>query len=125
MMEAVDPEGLSDTTWATITVLKNDPPHAEFTITKQVKKAANGTSETVYTFDASDSTDDYTASNNLRYRWDFNYTGSDDIVFDTQFSTSPKHTGTFSIPRQKVIRLQVIDQDAAMDETFQTINVER
>jgi len=75
----------------------------------------------VFTFDASPSTDAESLKK-LLYRWDFNYTGPDDIIFDTGFSSAPKHSGQYGIPGRKVVRLQVKDADGATSESFLEID---
>jgi hypothetical protein len=114
VMEVKDPEGLSSTWYQDISVIANHPPVASFTLTKQV----NGT----LVFDASASTD-AESPKKLSYRWDFNYSGPDDIVFDTDFTTSTKRNGHYDITGHKTIRLQVKDADGAISEAFMEIDV--
>jgi PKD repeat protein len=120
IMEVKDPEGLTDTAHADLVITTNTPPTASFT----VKKNTSSLYSDNYIFDASASSDTETAKNKLQFRWDFNYTGADDIAFDTQYSTSPKHSGTYKIPGEKTIRLQVKDQDGVVSEAFNKITVE-
>jgi hypothetical protein len=54
----------------------------------------------------------------MKYRWDFNYTGENDINFDTLWSTSPKYSGFFENTGKRTVRLQVMDEDEAVDTTF-------
>jgi len=114
-MEVKDPEGLTSTWYQEITVIENTPPTASFTISK----GNNG----MLTFDASASTD-AESPKKLSYRWDFNYSGKDDIVFDTDFSTGARYNGHYDIPGTKTVRLQVMDADGAISEAFQTLTVE-
>ena len=113
VMEAKDPEGLTATWYQDIEVIGNTPPEARFVISR------NGKS---YTFDASSSTD-AESPKQLLYRWDFNYTGADDIAFDSYFSTAKKRTGVYGIPGHKTIRLQVKDADGVISEAFATLDV--
>lgn len=115
IMEATDPEGATDQTYLTIDILEDSPPKAKFSVEK--------ISDFRYKFDAGSSTDDYSPSRSLRYRWDFNYTGSNDIIFDTGWSSSPKFTGNYKIGGTKMIRLQVKDEQGFIDETFAKITV--
>jgi PKD repeat protein len=113
-MEVKDPEGLTATWYQDVEVIENTPPTAEFTISQ----SNNG----ILTFDASNSTD-AESPHKLYYRWDFNYTGKDDIVFDTDFSTNPRYNGHYDIPGAKTIRLQVKDADGAIGETTRHVIV--
>ncbi len=121
VMEAQDPEGLVSTYYRDISVTVNNPPQARFTIEKTERKVY-GETKAYYTFDASSSTDTESPKK-LRYRWDFNYTGPDDIVFDTPFSGTAKHNGSYNLSGTKTIRLQVMDEDGAIDESYAQIAV--
>lgn len=121
-MEVRDPENLTDQLTVTILTEANIPPYADFTV--GVKQDPHHPEDpTIYVFDASMTTDVETPSKRLLYRWDFNYTGADDIVFDTNFSTASKHSGTFTTRGLKTIRLQVKDADGAMSELIQEIEI--
>ncbi len=115
VMEAIDPEGATDTTHLSIEILQDSAPTARFSVEKMT--------DFRYKFDASASTDDYSPGRALRYRWDFNYAGKDDIVFDTGWSSSPKFTGSYRLGGSKMIRLQVKDEQGFIDETFAKIDV--
>jgi hypothetical protein len=115
VMQVKDPEGLTTTYYRDIKVTDNNPPVASFTINKSKSGA--------YTFDASGSKD-IESQNKLKYRWDFNYTGPDDIAYDTQYSQAKKHTGIFSLPGTKTVRLEVIDEDGATDTAYARILIE-
>jgi PKD repeat protein len=135
VMEVRDPEGLTATYYRDITVFDNDPPHARFVVNRvEVKKQLSGAASSsakssakttiIYKFDASFSTDKE-AQKKLLYRWDFNYTGPDDIVYDTGFSSAPKYSGSYStgadISASKTVRLQVKDADGATDEEYMVL----
>ncbi len=115
-MEVKDADGATSVLTTEITVTKNTPPIASFV----VKTKTNG-EKLQYTFDASASSDAETPLKKLRFRWDFNYTGENDIVFDSQYSTSSRHTGYYKNPEGKVIRLQVLDEEGEMDEVFSNL----
>lgn len=123
VMEAKDPEEAVATASADVSTIFNTPPIANFTIDTKQRPVRNGEIETVYSFDASASYDAESGTKNLLYRWDFNYTGEDDIIFDTAFSSARKYSGTFSFAGQKTIRLQVKDKDGAVSEAFQPLEV--
>jgi PKD repeat protein len=114
VMEVKDPEGLTDTWYQDIEVIPNTPPVAQFTVSRK-----NGS----YTFDASASSD-AESPKKLQYRWDFNYSGPNDIIFDTQFVAAPKHSGSYGVPGHKTVRLQVKDIDGAVSEAFATFEVQ-
>jgi PKD repeat protein len=111
-MEAKDPEGLTATWYQDISVISNTAPTASFTV--------NVTKSDMLAFDASASTDTESPKK-LMYRWDFNYTGSDDIIFDTDFTTSPKRTGHYDIAGTKMVRLEVKDPDGAISDAYRTV----
>ena len=117
-MEVIDPEGLTDQAFAQIGTFTNTAPTASFIVTTK-----QSMSKTYYQFDASATSDAETKANKLLYRWDFNYSGKDDIVFDSSWTTSPKQSGTFSLPGIKKIRLQVKDADGAVSEAFGEVAV--
>lgn len=113
IMEAKDPEGATDQTHVEINIKENTPPVASFTVTNKDK---------TYIFDASGSSDNETRTDKLRFRWDFNYTGADDIIFDAGFSMAPKASGQYKIPGHKTVRLQVKDEDGVITEAFQDLD---
>lgn len=123
VMEASDPEGLADTYYQDVLVLENNAPSASFIVQAKPYTTSKATTIT-YIFDASSSSDPETASKKLLYRWDFNYTGEDDIVYDTNYSTSPKYSGQYHVPGNKIVRLQVKDEDGATAQAFQELNIQ-
>lgn len=121
VMEAKDPEGATTLTGTMVRVFNNQPPTASFTVdTKQVQTSKNQVREK-YLFDASKSFDP--EGERLNYRWDFNYTGPNDINFTTNWSTSPKYSGFYDFIGEKTVRLQVRDADGAVDEIFVNLEV--
>ncbi len=142
IMEAKDPEGATDTSWAAIDVFENTLPTASFTIEKKESKVygtygtdytglgdglnAPGTAaryKTEYVFDASASSDAENPAK-LKFRWDFNYTGVNDIQYDTLWQNSPKASGHYDFPGEKTIRLQVMDEDGATAVSYAKIVAE-
>jgi hypothetical protein len=118
IMEVRDPEGASSFAEGFIRTVENTPPVARFSIERDVFAAGRFR----YHFDASGSFD--VDGQRLEVRWDFNYTGPNDINFDTFFSSSPRASGYYDLPGEKVIRLQVRDSDGAISEAFAMIVVE-
>lgn len=123
VVEASDPEGLTDTYYQDVLVLENNGPTASFVIQQKPYTTSKGTTVT-YIFDGSSSSDAETPTNRLLYRWDFDYTGEDDIVYDTNYSTSPRYSGQYHIPGNKIVRLQVKDEDGATDQAFMELFVQ-
>ncbi len=115
LMEVRDPEGASSLAEISLSVLDDSSPTALLSVER--------VSDFNYRFDASQSTDDHTPSRNLKFRWDFNYSGSDDIIFDTGWNNSAKITGSYRIGGSKMIRLQVMDEQGLIDQTFAQIEV--
>jgi hypothetical protein len=116
IMEVKDPAGAVSTVSHSVTVINNTKPNAEFTY--EVKENSYGDTTTyMYYFDASRSRD-AEEFQSLQYRWDFNYTGVDDISYDTSWSIGAKYSGTFKFAGDRIVRLQVKDDDGATDEAL-------
>ena len=126
-MEVMDPEGLTAQATAEISTFENTPPTALLSIGagKGIKNnySSGADFKVNYSFNASASSDAETAKGKLLYRWDFNHTGKDDIVFDTGWNTNPKYDGYYSIPGKKIIRLQVKDSEGAVSDAYAEIEV--
>ncbi len=122
-LEVRDPEESSSFASTSVTVFNNTPPTASFTVEVKPVKVKLDQYRNKYIFDASGSFDPENTKK-LRYRWDFNYTGENDIHFTTQWRSSPKHSGFYDFPGEKVVRLQVKDEDSAVTEVFANIYVE-
>lgn len=103
IMEVRDPEGASSLFRKIIMIKPNDPPIADF----EVNHIKNGR----YEFDASESYDPNNSK--LKYKWDFDYKGYDDIQWDTTSMTSDKGFHTFKLPGKYLVRLRVHDEDMA------------
>ncbi|MCA9373738.1 PKD domain-containing protein [Candidatus Peregrinibacteria bacterium] len=116
VMEVRDPEGASSFAETTLEVFENRPPTASFVIDVTSQQVSNDVVRNKYHFDASGSTDP--EGEKLQYRWDFNYTGENDINFSTGWTTSSQYSGFYDFTGSKIVRLQVRDADGALDETF-------
>lgn len=121
VVQVQDPEGQSSTATVTVTVLSNTSPSANFDLSPD-----EGTYSTLFSFDASDSSDSQTDSDDLQYRWDFNYGGESDLLYDTTYTTNPKTshyfdesvgTGTISV------RLEVKDEDGELSHAIKNISL--
>lgn len=82
---------------------QNNEPIADF----EINKIEDGR----YEFDASKSYDPN--GSKLKYRWDFDYKGYNDIQWNTSTTSSNKGFHTFKLPGEYLIRLMVQDEDKA------------
>ncbi|MBD3270465.1 hypothetical protein GF376_02980 [Candidatus Peregrinibacteria bacterium] len=112
-MEAVDPEGATSTSSVEIEILEDSAPVPRL----MIENLKNGR----FHFDATASTDDYT--DKLRYRWDFNYNGESDIMFDTNWSFLPRYNYTYELKGERMVRLQVMDEQGQVSQKFARIKV--
>lgn len=115
IMEARDPEGMNAKAKIGVDIVGDTPPMANFSV--------NNLSSGAVKFDASKSSDDFTPLNRLRFRWDFDYNGDDDIIFDTFWGTSPIYTAKYRIGGNKTVRLQVMDEQGNLTQTFKQIEI--
>lgn len=118
VMQVKDPGGLTSLTQQVITVTQNTPPVANFSLKTVPNSFGAG-----YEFNASSSSDNETKKGNLLFRWDFNYNGPDDIIYDTDWGSAPQYSGYYSVPGTKTIKLEVKDEDGAISRSFAQINV--
>jgi len=114
-MEAMDPEGLTARAVLKISITTDVAPKASLII------QSVGAGE--YLLDGSGSADDHDTIQELRFRWDFDYNGPNDIVFNTGFSNTPKQNVTFKIGGAKKVRLQVMDKNGQVSEAIAQISV--
>lgn len=114
-MEVVDPEGLNAYAQISIEILDDHPPVANLNIRK--------ISDFRYEFDGSQSYDDFSGKGALKYRWDLDYNGVNDLIYTSSWSTSPKYTGNLGMGSNGRIRLQVMDQQGFTSETIAAVDV--
>lgn len=115
-LEVKDANGGTDTTEQRILVEDaNTPPVACFTISPD-----SGDTSTVFSFDASCSTDPDGTESTLQYRWDFDNDGT----FDTSYVSSPDITHQFHTPGTKTVVLEVMDEPGDTDTTSRQVTVE-
>lgn len=122
LMEVKDPQGLTASSRLILSIHENIPPVSHFFIEEKSSRPQNDSQKNIFYFNAGESSDSETPENKLLYRWDFNYSGKDDITFDRQFSTAKRVSFQLNTPGTRVIRLQVKDQDGAVSESFATLN---
>ena len=120
VMEVKDTEGATATTSQKFTTNANSAPTAGFTIKNLEKSQGAG-----YLFDAAASSDAQTLHRNLQFRWDFNNNGPNDIVYDSDWSSSDRFYGHYAVAGNKVIKLEVKDADGLISSSYAKINVER
>ena len=118
IMEVRDPEGASDTYKKQVEVIPNTPPTASLnieTISVNEKLAR-------IKLDASESKD--TQDSKIKYKWDYNYTGENDIMWNTGWLSYPKNYVNFYRSGEYMIRLLVRDKDGAKDTVFVKILID-
>ncbi len=118
IMEVKDPGGQTAAAELDVTNGVNTAPIANFSLKNISNYQGAG-----YEFNASSSSEAETKHNNLLYRWDFNYNGPDDIIFDTDWSSSDRYNGYYSVPGTKNIKLEVKDEDGVISRTYAQIEV--
>jgi PKD repeat protein len=109
-LQVTDNESLTDTVTKEITVI-NAPPNADFTWTPQ-----NPSHGQVITFDASASSDPDGVI--IWYQWDWN---NDGVYEENQ--PGPTTTHLWTNVGSYLIKLQVTDDDGAIDSTTKTITI--
>ena len=92
----------------------NQPPTAVFTATP-----STGTTETVFQFDGSSSTDPEDPTSALEVRWDFDGDGN----YDTSWSTVKTNSNQYSITGSYNVKMQVKDTEGLEDTETHTITV--
>ncbi|MFC1499434.1 PKD domain-containing protein [Candidatus Zixiibacteriota bacterium] len=92
----------------------NTSPIALFTV-----NPASGTTDTLFTFDASGSSDKEDAGESLQVRWDWESDGT----WDTSYSLTSIATHQFDVPGSYAVRLEVEDSDGLSDTTSVEVGV--
>ncbi|MBN1494838.1 hypothetical protein JW911_03845 [Candidatus Peregrinibacteria bacterium] len=118
ILEVRDPEGATATFSQKITIIDNSPPSAVFTAELQSSTAISAN----YKVDASQSKDP--DNGKLQYKWDFNYNGENDIIWDTPWTTSPINFTNFYKAGEYLIKLMVKDQDGETNSSIVKIVVD-
>jgi len=117
VLEVRDPEGATAKYSQNITIIENTPPKAAFTteIQSSNERTAN------YKLDASSSNDP--DGGKLKYKWDYNFTGENDIIWDTGWTSSPRNFANFYKAGEYLIKLMVKDEDGATESIIEKIVV--
>ncbi|MGH7596514.1 MAG: hypothetical protein ACREOI_09180 [bacterium] len=92
----------------------NSPPHARFNVSPLAGDVA-----TVFTFDASNTTDDIDPVGNIEVRWDFD----GDRQWDTSWSTNKRATHTYSQRESYAVFLEARDGQGLTAITHTVVNV--
>lgn len=117
-VEVKDPDGATDHTEYLLTVTEpekappppgNKPPVAKLRL---AEKDGPGDTTTVYTFDASESTDPDGPVGSLKVRWDWNNDGD----FDRQWTKGKVAQHQFKEPGEYSVRIEVQDPSGAVDD---------
>ncbi len=114
-LEVKDNEGLTAQYSNIITVIANAQPTAFFTLTP-----SEGLISTVFTFDASASSDDYDPSSSLQVRWDFEGDG----IWDTDWDTNKVQNHQYTTGGSYIAKLEVKDTEGLTSQitTFVYVN---
>lgn len=91
------------------------PPEADFSVTPET-----GTTETVFTVDASNSSDTEDSEDVLQVHWDW----ENDGTWDTDYITRKTATHQYTTAGTKTIKLEIKDTDGLTDTTTKQITVE-
>jgi len=101
-----------------IMIVKNTPPAAKAEVSPN-----NAFMKERFTVDPTASFDNQDVFKKLECRFDFDSLGSGDIDFDTDFISCQKKYVYYDKPGQKYIKVQVRDQDGAIDEKIMSVYV--
>ncbi len=113
-LEVKDSEGLKGQHTKSITIVPNDPPTAVFTVSPYY-----GTTNSYYTFDANNCTDDFDPLSALQVRWDYDGNGT----WDTDWENNKIQQHLFDIANTYNARLEVKDAEGAIGEYTKNIIV--
>lgn len=113
-----DPDGATATYSITIRVISSTAPTASLSV-----DATEGTFSTLFHFDTTGSSDDETDNDDLLYRWDFDYTGDNDILYDTSWGSTATKSKSFDQTGEIKIRMEVKDGDGEIDSDTVTISI--
>ncbi|MDP2624848.1 MAG: S-layer homology domain-containing protein, partial [Candidatus Peregrinibacteria bacterium] len=118
IMQVKDPEGQTSTYSQTIEVISSTSPVASLEVDLR-----EGTFSTLFHFDGSGSYDGETDFDDLWFRWDWDYTGSNDIIYDTSWSRSETKTQKFDQSGDITVRLEVKDEDDEITTAYVTLSI--
>ncbi|HPG38813.1 MAG TPA: chitobiase/beta-hexosaminidase C-terminal domain-containing protein [bacterium] len=96
------------------TIINNTAPTASFTV-----DPASGTTQTLFTFDASGCTDSEDSPAVLQVRWDW----ENDGVWDTEFTTTKAATHQYNSEGTKTVKLEVKDSENLANIITHQLNI--
>lgn len=117
-MQLRDPEGQTSEATQTILVQESTAPVAILT-----SDESSGTFSTLFHFDASTSYDNETDASDLYFRWDYNYTGENDILYDTAWGRSTTKSKYFDQTGDVTVRVEVKDEDGQISIDYLTVSL--
>jgi len=122
-LQVKDPENQRDEYTRELEVLENTVPVAVLDIEPKV-----GTFNTLFRFSGEQSFDDETPFNQLKFRWDTDYNGPNDIIYDGNFSRgSYRKTLRFDDDDQRTglqkIRMDVEDEEGRIGSAVAYVNL--
>jgi hypothetical protein len=117
-LQVMDPENAAAIIRQDIEVIPSTRPKATLTA-----DASSGTFDTIFHFDGSDSSDGETLTEDLWYRWDTDYTGVNDILYDTSWSKSTTRSATFDEVGEQNVKFEVRDVDFDIGTAVFTVNI--
>ncbi|MBT5017042.1 PKD domain-containing protein [Candidatus Peregrinibacteria bacterium] len=117
-LQVRDPEGSTSETSETVLVETSTSPHARLSVDE-----TSGDFSTAFHFDASDSYDSETEFDDLWFRWDFDYTGENDIIYDTSWSQAETKTKYFDQAGEIVVKVEVKDEEDQVSYDLTTVTL--
>lgn len=118
-VQARDKQGLTSIASKEITVISNGAPKANLEV-----NYVGGLFDTSFKFDASGSYDsEMKDKRKLKFRWDFDYQGENDIHYDSGFTTTAKKNKRFKQTGSRVVKVEVQDEDGEISTAFSTVNI--
>lgn len=96
------------------------PPAGDIPIASLTVNPQTGTVETIFTFDASGSTDNQTPSDKLQVRWDW----TNDGIWDLEYLLFQIVQHQFTLPGNYETKVEVKDEDGNTDITSVSVEVE-
>ncbi len=122
-VQVKDPENSRDEYTREVEILENTVPVAVLDVEPKV-----GTFDTMFRFTGEKSYDDETPFSDLEFRWDKDYNGPNDIIFESNFSRSHyRQTFKFDEGGQKTgrhkVRMEVKDKDGRIGSAVSYITI--
>lgn len=117
VMQTRDPGFLTSTYSDNVFVTPSTTPNLEFTLNTD-----SGNLDTKFIIDTSGSSDRETPRD-LEFRYDFDYKGENDIVYDTDWSRSRRRVFRYKKPGEYVVRVEARDPEGIADVAYRKVLV--